>query len=112
VSAIDGTGLAGCWGALPGNARGAAWMILSGLGFTAMAVLIKLLGGRLDSLQIAFFRCLIGFLAVLPLALARGSAGMRTRHFPVHLTRGLFGVLAMVCSYYAIQHLPLASYTS
>lgn len=112
MSIIDVGGLAGRWLALPGNVRGAAWMILSGLGFTAMAVLIKLLGGRLDSLQIAFFRCLIGFLAILPLVLAQGTAAMRTRHFPVHLTRGLFGVLAMICSYYAIQHLPLASYTA
>lgn len=104
--------LAGRWMALPGNLRGAVWMILSGLGFTVMAVLIKLLGGRLDSLQIAFFRCLIGFLAILPIALAMGPGRLRTRHFPVHLTRGLFGMLAMICSYYAIQHLPLAAYTA
>ena len=52
------------WAGLSGNSRGALWMIASGLGFTAMAVGIKLLGDRLDNFQIAFFPCLVGFIAI------------------------------------------------
>jgi drug/metabolite transporter (DMT)-like permease len=100
------------WAGLSGNSRGALWMIASGLGFTAMAVGIKLLGDRLDNFQIAFFRCLIGFIAILPFLPQVGLAGLRTRHLHIHGVRGVFGLVAMYCSYYAIAHIPLADYTA
>lgn len=100
------------WVALPGNARGALWMIASGIGFTFMALLIKLLGDRLDSFQIAFFRCLIGFLAILPFVAGYGLSSLRTRSLGIHLLRGIFGLVAMFSSYYAVAHMPLASYTA
>jgi drug/metabolite transporter (DMT)-like permease len=100
------------WAGLSGNGRGALWMIASGLGFTAMAVGIKLLGDRLDNFQIAFFRCLVGFVAILPFLPQVGLAGLRTRHLHVHGVRGVFGLAAMYCSYYAIAHIPLADYTA
>lgn len=104
--------LRGAWLALPGNARGALWMIASGLGFTLMALLIKLLGDRLDSFQIAFFRCLIGFLAILPFVARYGISSLRTRSLGIHALRGIFGLVAMFASYYAIARMPLASYTA
>jgi drug/metabolite transporter (DMT)-like permease len=100
------------WLMLPGNLRGALWMIASGLGFTVMAVAIKFLGSRLDSFQIAFFRCLIGFLAILPFVAGYGPAALKTRSLPIHALRGLFGLVAMFASYYAIARIPLASYTA
>jgi len=100
------------WLALPGNARGALWMIASGIGFTFMALLIKLLGDRLDSFQIAFFRCLIGFLAILPFVAGYGISVLRTRSLGIHLLRGIFGLVAMFASYYAVARMPLASYTA
>lgn len=106
------SGLRRSWRALPGNARGAAWMVASGLGFTVMALMIKLLGDRLDSFQIAFFRCLIGFLAILPIVAGYGLASLATRSLGIHLLRGIFGLVAMFASYYAIARMPLASYTA
>ena len=100
------------WLALPGNARGALWMIGSGIGFTFMALLIKLLGDRLDSFQIAFFRCLIGFLAILPFVAGYGLSALKTRSLGIHLLRGIFGLVAMFSSYYAVARMPLASYTA
>jgi drug/metabolite transporter (DMT)-like permease len=100
------------WLELSGNSRGALWMIASGLGFSIMAVGIKLLGHRLDSFQIAFFRVVIGFVAILPFIAGSGLAQLRTRHLPVHFVRGVFGLTAMYCSYYAIARMPLADYTA
>jgi drug/metabolite transporter (DMT)-like permease len=100
------------WMGLSGNVRGAFWMIASGLGFTVMALAIKLLGHRLDSFQIAFFRCLIGFIAILPLIGAYGVDVIQTRSLGIHALRGLFGLVAMFASYYAIARIPLASYTA
>jgi drug/metabolite transporter (DMT)-like permease len=100
------------WMGLSGNVRGALWMIASGLGFTVMALAIKVLGHRLDSFQIAFFRCLIGFIAILPLIGAYGIDVLQTRSLKIHALRGLFGLIAMFASYYAIARIPLASYTA
>jgi len=104
-------GLRARWLQLSGNSRGALWMIASGVGFSVMAVGIKLLGHRLENFQIGFFRVVIGFVAILPFAASSGLARLQTRHAGVHLVRAVFGLLAMYCSYYAIARMPLADYT-
>ncbi|HEY7688550.1 MAG TPA: DMT family transporter [Dongiaceae bacterium] len=102
------------WLALPGNTRGAVWMVLAGLGFTVMAVAIKLLGTRLDSFQVAFFRILFGFVVILPIVGYVGAGTnwdfLRTRHLHVHAIRGLLGMIAMYCSYYALARIDLADF--
>ena len=80
-------GLRARWLQLSGNSRGALWMIASGLGFSVMAVGIKLLGHRLDSFQIGFFRVAIGLLAILPFVAGSDIAQLRTRHAGVHFVR-------------------------
>jgi drug/metabolite transporter (DMT)-like permease len=100
------------WLRLSDNGRGALWMVASGLVFTVMAIGIKLLGHHLDSLQIGFFRVVVGFAAVLPFVARAGLARLRRRHLHVHLVRAVFGLLAMYCSYYAIARMPLADYTA
>jgi drug/metabolite transporter (DMT)-like permease len=83
------------WRRLSGSSRGALWMIASGLVFTVMAIGIKLLGHHLASLQIGFFRVVIGFLAILPFAARGGLERLRTRHLHIHLVRAVCGLLAM-----------------
>jgi drug/metabolite transporter (DMT)-like permease len=104
------------WLTLPGNRRGALWMLASGIGFTAMAVAIKLLGTRLDNFQVAFVRILIGFLVILPIVGYSGARGgfefLRTRHLHIHAVRALFGTIAMYCSYYALARIALADFTA
>jgi|TARA_B100000959_G_scaffold12004_3_gene11965 drug/metabolite transporter (DMT)-like permease len=48
------------------NTRGALWIILGCVMFSAMTTVVKLLGGSFDSFQIAFFRALFGLFAVAP----------------------------------------------
>jgi len=102
------------WLALPGNTRGALWMLASGIGFTVMAVAIKLLGTRLDSFQVAFFRIMFGFVVILPIAGYVGATAgwefLRTRHLHVHAVRGVLGMVAMYCSYYALARIELADF--
>src|SRR5262247_1837094 len=89
------------WLALPGNTRGALWMILAGAGFTAMAIGIKVLGTRLDVYQVAFFRIFIGFVVIWPIVgyvgMTSGWDFLRTRHLHVHAIRGFLGMIAMYC---------------
>jgi hypothetical protein len=78
--------LARCgWERLPLAVRAALLMVTGCLLFSVMAALVKLLGQRLDSFQIAFFRCFFGFLAILPLVLSKkGHHAFRTTHAAPH----------------------------
>ncbi len=96
------------WQGLPGNTRGALWVLLAGVFFTVMASQIKILGTRLDSFEIAFFRALFGFIAIWPFVLRSGFSELKTKRPVMHLARGLLGVTAMFCGFYAITHLQLA----
>lgn len=105
-------GAAAYWLRLPGNVRGAAWMMISGLLFTGMSSLVKDLGTRYDTFQVAFFRCLFGLIVLLPLILPNGIQAFRTRRPVLHLFRGLVGVSAMAAMFYGLTHLPLADVTA
>ncbi len=98
--------------ALPANVRGALWVLLAATLFATMGTLVKLLGDRFDSFQLAFFRALFGFLAILPFVVRMGFAGLRTRRPGLHFLRGIGGASAMLCGFYAITHLPFADAVS
>ena len=106
-------------GAVPGgfglspNHRGALWMLAAGLGFTVNGALVKALGNQgLDAYQIAFFRAVVGLVAVLPFLWWIGFARLRTRHPWVHAFRVILGAGAMVCGFCALTRLPLADVTA
>jgi len=98
--------------ALPANVRGALWTLVAAVLFSAMMALAKFLGGRFDSMQVAFFRALTGLLFVIPLLVREGGAGFRTRRPLLHTARGFAGSSAMLCGFYALIHLPLADATA
>ena len=59
---------------LPANLRGAMMVSLGALLLVTMTTLVKGLGDSLHSFEIVFFRCLIGFLLLIPLLFkARGA---------------------------------------
>lgn len=100
------------WSRLPASLRGAVWALTSALVFSLMAVLVKLMGSRLDSFQVAFFRAAFGLFGILPFAIMAGSVSWRTNRLPVHLLRGTVGMAGMFCGFYSITHLPLADATA
>jgi drug/metabolite transporter (DMT)-like permease len=98
--------------ALPGNVRGAAWLLAGGLCFTVVGVLIKLLGRHLDSFQIAFFRSAIGLAFMLPILLRYKFAPLRSGNWFGHFWRAALGTSSMVVGFYAVTHLALADATA
>ena len=101
------------WRALPVAVRAALLMVIACILFSITGGLIKLLGQRLDSLQIAFFRSLFGFLVILPLVLRnKGHHAFRTTHPYGHFLRGAVGVAAMVAGFYATTRLALIDSTA
>lgn len=100
------------WRMLPGNARGAAWMLAGGMFFSVQSVIVKKLGAELPIAQVAFFRCLFGLMTVLPFVLGGGTALFLTGRPFLHAARAVVGVSGMFCGFYSVTHLPLAEATA
>ncbi len=97
------------WQALPGNARGALFMLISAIAFSAMGGLIKTAGEELHTFQVVFFRCLFGLMVLLPFVAREGVHIYSTRRPVLHAVRVLFGITAMFCLFHAITHMDLAA---
>jgi drug/metabolite transporter (DMT)-like permease len=98
--------------ALPGNVRGALWILLASLGFCAMAVCIKAVGQSVNVWTLIFLRSLIALVILSPAILHRGPGVVRTRIPGTHITRSLLGMCGMTCFFMAITHLELALATT
>jgi drug/metabolite transporter (DMT)-like permease len=99
------------WRSLPGNFRGAIWVLLSAFSFILLQAITKQLGGKFDSIQIAFFRAVIGGVAVLPFIYSRGLSAFQTKNLPYHVGRAVFGAMAIFLMVFAVIHMPLADAT-
>ena len=99
------------WRSLSGNFRGVFWVLLSAFSFIVLQALTKQLGGKFDSIQIAFFRAALGGIVVLPFILSRGMAAFQTENLRYHVGRGLFGAMAIFLMVFAVIHMPLADAT-
>jgi len=83
-------------------------MVASALLFAFMGALVKIAAARLPNTMIVFARSALGLVALVPWLLHGGARNLATRHFREHLVRGLAGLGAMYCFFYAIAHLRLA----
>jgi drug/metabolite transporter (DMT)-like permease len=88
--------------------RGAVLMILSSAFFAGMSLMVKLASRGLSSAEVVFYRNVFGLLTLLPFTVGLGLRGLRTSHLPEHLVRGLAGLAAMYCFFYALAHMRLA----
>lgn len=100
------------WLALPDNVRGAFWILLSCVFFTTMGAIVKVLGTRLDSFQLAFFRAGFALLILLPFVVRAGAGAFRTGRPGLHVARALAGTTGMMCGFYGLTHLKLADVTA
>lgn len=89
--------------------RAALLMLGSTLFFGAMAVTIRLASDSLSTFQIAFFRNFFGLVALLPFLWQGGPAVLRTTQLPRYFARSAVGVASMLCGFWAIGHLPMAT---
>ncbi|MBF0308336.1 MAG: DMT family transporter [Magnetococcales bacterium] len=96
------------WLALPDLFRGGVWMLLYAATFAAMGAMVRLLGVELPTIQIIFFRGLLGLLWLLPYLLWNRGADMVTGNFRLHLWRGLASMITMSTTFFAYANLPLA----
>lgn len=89
--------------------KGAAFLLLSEAFFVLMGTQVRAVSETLPNEMIVFFRNLFGILIILPLMYRPGQIRFKTQKLALHLLRGIAGVSAMYCFFYAIAHLPLAN---
>tara|TARA_Y100001936_G_C16093563_1_gene689106 strand:+ start:6675 stop:7580 length:906 start_codon:yes stop_codon:yes gene_type:complete len=92
--------------------RGAFWMIVAALSFTTMLFFVRYLEGRYPSIEVVFFRALAGLVFVIPILSRQGISGLRTKHFPMHVSRTVFALAAMFFFYYGVAYVPMSDGTA
>jgi drug/metabolite transporter (DMT)-like permease len=83
-------------------------MVASALLFAAMGAAVKIASASLPNAMLVFARSALGLVALLPWLVRLGRRNLATRHLREHVLRGLAGLGAMYCFFYAIAHLRLA----
>lgn len=86
----------------------AALIIFAEVLFAAMGATVKALSAELPNASLVFFRNFFALLILLPFMLHGGRAMVVTRHPGLHVLRGVVGVAAMSCFFYALAHIQLA----
>jgi drug/metabolite transporter (DMT)-like permease len=84
------------------------WMILGALLFALMGVCVKIASAWFSSMELVFYRGLIG-VVFLWLIARRGGVTLATRHPGMHAWRSLIGVISLGAWFHAIANMPLAT---
>ncbi len=92
------------------------WMIVASLSFACMGVCVKLAAESFSAGEIVFYRAAISLVFMLALIRIR-KIPLATPHWKFQLSRSVCGFISLLCYFYAISLLPLAtavtlSYTS
>jgi drug/metabolite transporter (DMT)-like permease len=96
------------WEAMDRTARGAALVSLGSFTLVVMAMLVKQVGTRIPTIEILFFRSIVGFLFVLPMFIRNPLEPLRTKRLGLHAVRGVIGTLGNICFFWTITHMLLA----
>ena len=93
----------------PNLYKGAALIMLSEVFFVFMGTQVRALSQGLNNEMIVFFRNLFGLQIIIPLLFQHGFSSLKTSRPILHMVRGVSGISAMYCFFYAIANLPLAN---
>jgi len=94
--------------ALPGPIRAAFWITMTGITFTGMMAIARILAPTVDTLEVVLFRAIFGVVAFSPMILRRRGALLRTRRLRVLALRAVFAYLGLVGYFVAAALIPLA----
>lgn len=83
-------------------------MLAAAICLTGMTTLAKLVGSELPSIQVIFFRALMGFFMAMPFLLRGGLGGLKTKRPVLMSVRAIVGSFTMMCGLYAVIYIPLA----
>ncbi len=83
-------------------------MLLAAFLFATMGVCIKYAASSFNSMELVFYRGVVGVIFMFALARLRGVK-LSTQYPWMHIWRSLIGVLSLSAWFYALAHLPLAT---
>lgn len=98
--------------ALPPITRAAFWVIVSGFCSTIMNVIVREAADELHPFEITFFRCLFGFVALVPWIVRAGPGTLKSRKKLYYTLRGAVSLVSMLSWFYGITLVPLATATA
>jgi drug/metabolite transporter (DMT)-like permease len=96
----------------PDNLKGIAFLMLASVLFSLMALLIKLLGQQLHITQILLVRQIGMTIMVAPAILRNFPGSLRSERPGLQLIRVFCALIAMLCGFTAVIHMPLADATA
>lgn len=100
------------WERLPGNVRGALWMLLAGVGFTGMSVCIKVAARTLPVFEIVVLRAVFAMLVISPAIFRAPKGFFRSNRPGAHVVRSLFGICGIATMMLSLAHLDLTLATT
>lgn len=96
------------WATLPGNLKGMAYALLSGMTFSASNGMVRHVSAEVHPFEIAFFSFFFGFFVLLPVLARTGLAPLRTKRPGMHMVRVALSAVATLAIFYALSVTPLA----
>ncbi|MFL9610616.1 DMT family transporter [Methylobacillus sp. Pita2] len=87
---------------------GSLWMLVAAFFFAIMGVLVKLGAAKFSSAELVFYRSLFGLLFIIAVARYR-QVSLKTRLINTHMKRAILGFASLICFFFAISELPLAT---
>lgn len=109
LSSAGGNGPSG----VPGNMlAGLAWMVLTGIVFTAIVTIIRKVSLDMHAAESAFLRYLLGLAFILPLFIGRRRRELRTKRPFLQGLRGLLHGASVLLWFIAIADIALAEVTA
>ncbi len=97
---------------LTDSSKGIIVLLVAAVGFSIMAALIKLAGARLHVTQILFVRQVVMCLILTPKIAANFPQSLQSGRPGLQLIRVGVALIAMLCGFSAVIHLPLADATA
>jgi len=92
--------------------KGVFFMLLGSVVLTSMNGIVRHLGQDLHPFEIAFFRNLLGGIALLPFIFYHGTAQLKSAQPRLLLLRGVMGSISMMAWFYGLANVPIAEATA
>ena len=96
----------------PGVLQAFLLMTVATLLMAVMHSLVRYVSAGMHPFEIAFFRNLFGLVAVLPLIIHAGRAGLKTHQPKTQIIRAVLGLAAMLTWFYGLSIVPIAQATA
>lgn len=97
---------------LPSPVKAALWMVAACAGFAAMNAIVRHVTQTLNPLEVTFFRCLFGMMAMLPFIARSGLTVLHTKQIWLHVARAVLALAAMILWFYGLSLTPLGRATA